>query len=73
MEEYRIQPVTTEEQTYDGVYVDSLGEWLGKVVTADDTSGKKLIIVEPAMNTSGGRIPAPAHWRDKVIEQLLPQ
>ena len=70
MEEYRIQPVTADEQTFDGVYVDSLGAWLGKVVSADDKSGKRLAIVEPAMNTTGGRIPAPAQWRDKVIERL---
>ncbi len=72
MEEYRIQPVTTEEQTYDGVYVDSLGAWLGKVVTAHNMSGQKVTIVEPAMNTTGGRVPAPAHWRDLVIKQLPP-
>jgi hypothetical protein len=70
MEEYRIQPVTTDEQTYDGVYVDSLGAWLGKVVTADDTFGKKVTIVQPAMNTTGGRIPAPVQWRNQVIERL---
>src|SRR6266545_3558311 len=72
MEEYRIQPVTTEEQTYDGVYIDSLGAWLGKVVTADNMSGQRATIVELAMNTAGGRVPAPAHWRDLVIEQLPP-
>lgn len=70
MEEYRIQPVTTEEQTYNGVYVDSLGAWLGKVVTTDDPSGQKVTIVEPALNTMGGRIPAPAQWRDPMIERL---
>ncbi len=53
-----------------GVYVDSLGAWLGKVVAADDTSGKKVTIVELALNTTGGRVPAPAQWRDQVIEQL---
>ena len=71
MEEYRIQPVTTDEQTYDGLSVDSLGAWLGKVVTADNTSGNKSTIVEPAMNPTGGRIPAPAQWRDQVIERFV--
>jgi hypothetical protein len=70
MEEYRIQPVTTEEQAYDGVYVDSLGAWLGKVVTTRDTAGQNAIIVELAMNTTGGRIPAPVDWRDLVVERL---
>jgi hypothetical protein len=70
MEEYRIQPVTTEERTYDGVYVDSLGAWLGNVVSAHYRSGQKVAIVEPAMNTVGGRVPAPAHWRDLVIKRL---
>ena len=70
MEEYHIQPVTTEERTYDGVYVDSLGAWLGNVVNAHYTSGQRVAVVEPAMNTTGGRIPAPAHWRDLVIKRL---
>lgn len=70
MEEYHIQPVTTEERTYDGVYVDSLGAWLGNIVNVHYTSGQKAAIVEPAMNTTGGRISAPAHWRDLVITRL---
>ena len=71
MEEYHIQPVTTEERTYDGVYVDSLGAWLGTIVNAHYISGQKVAIVEPAMNTAGGRIPAPSHWRDLVIRRLV--
>jgi len=70
MKEYRIQPITMEQRTYDGIYVDSLGAWLGKIVTAHHTSGEKITIVEPAMNATGGRVPAPADWRDLVIEQL---
>jgi hypothetical protein len=71
MEEYRIHPVATEERTCDGVYVDSIGAWLGKVVTAHDTSGHEVTNVEPVMNATGGRVPAPANWRDLVIERLL--
>jgi hypothetical protein len=69
MEAYRIEPITSEERTYDGVYLDSLGAWLGNIVSAQHTSGKHVTVVEPAMNTTGGRIPAPAHWRDLIIKQ----
>jgi len=71
MEEYHIQPFTTEERTYDGVYVDSLGAWLGNLVSAHYITGGKAAIVEPAMNITGGRIPAPAHWRNLVIKRLV--
>jgi hypothetical protein len=71
MEEYRIEPITTEERTYDGVYLDSLGAWLGNVVKAHRMSGRDVTIVEPAMNTTGGRIPAPAHWRDLIIKRFV--
>jgi hypothetical protein len=69
MEAYRIEPITREERTYDGVYLDSLGAWIGNVVRAQYTSGQDVTVVELAMNTTGGRIPAPAHWRELIIKR----
>jgi|GEM_PF-4102271 len=61
--DYRIQTVNSA----DGVVENSSGAWLGEVtqVTPDGPA-----VVMPLADEDGEYIPAPANWRDLVIEQL---
>jgi hypothetical protein len=54
MEAYRIEPITSEERTYDEVYLDSLGAWLGNVVRAQHTSRHDVTVTVRFLNTGDG-------------------
>ena len=60
--DYQIKPVAVEGYAdADGVYVNSEGAWLGECVD---------MIVMPYINDGGAYIPAPANWRDLIVQEL---
>lgn len=62
MTDYRIIPVSVEGfADADGVYENQYGAWLGEF------DGEA---VQPYADEDGGYIPAPANWRDLVIEEV---
>jgi hypothetical protein len=59
---YRITPVAVAGfADADGIYTNIAGAWLGEL---DGGS------VHPYVDEDGDFVPAPANWRDLVIEEL---
>ena len=68
--DYRITPVTANGVACDGVAVDEDGAWLGKVVTGPNGEGTVVTEVVRVADSAGDWIPAPADWRQLVLERL---
>lgn len=67
---HKIETVETGDgRVADGVYVNEQGAWLGEWDVISYPTGPEQTVL-PHMDADGEYIPAPANWRDLIIEQV---
>jgi hypothetical protein len=68
--DYRIQPIVYNGEPWDGVYYMDETAYLGRVCE-ELTEGSCIYRwVRPAITAPNEWIPAPAHWREMIVEYL---